>query len=200
MLGYLKRHLAVLIAGTVMLSGATYVAAQVSVAPVPSNEVTLAQADAPDEGTAPDEEAPAARKGMRPFHRPPVRGELVVPGQEDGTFNTIKIDRGILKSVNGTTVVIDEADGTTVEIPTDENTRVHRDREEAKVGDLVAGDHIFALRVKDGDTFVTKGIRAISAEKWEEFQSRREDRREDRRDFRRERRQERRNAGDVPQA
>jgi hypothetical protein len=184
MLEYLKKHLAALVAGAVILSGGTYVAAQELSAPASPDEVTLAQADEPDEPEAPGAEEgegkPEGRPGHPGLHRA-IRGELVVPGQEDGTFETVKIDRGILKSVDGTTLVIEEADGTTVNVAANDETRINRDREEADLSDLVAGDHVGAFQKKEGEAFVAKGIRAISAEKWEEFQEHREERMDDRR-------------------
>lgn len=103
-----------------------------------------------------------------------VRSDAVVEG-EDGTFNQVRIDHGILKSVDGSTLTIEEADGETVEVTTHDETRFNRDGEKAELGDLETGDHVFTHRVKKGDAdYVTEHVRAVSAERYAEMQARRE--------------------------
>ena len=165
---WLKQHLAIVLAGMVVVGGFSYVAVA-DVGEPSSDEVVLAQneMDEPDEGR------------QRPHHGPgfphAIRGELVVPEREGDGYTTVRLDRGILERVDGATLVIEEADGTSVEIPTTDETRVYRDGEEAELSELRAGDHVATFREKDGDAFITKGVRAISPERWEEYEERRED-------------------------
>ena len=164
----LRRHLASLLVGALAVGGIAYVGArELTAQPA---EVVLAQ----ENEETPEGERARPRRGMRPHLRGAIRGELVVPGSEDGTFRTVRIDRGVLDRVDGSTVVINEDDGTTVEIPTSDTTRISRDRDQATLADFEEGDHIHALRVNEGDGFVTQSVHAISAERWAERQERRE--------------------------
>ena len=174
-MSFLKQHLALVMAGLVVVGGSAFVATQqLAAAPGDGDTVTLAQDSAP--------EGPESSDGAR-HHRPggfpkAIRGEVVVPAREGDGYATVRFDRGILDRVDGTTIVLDEDDGTTVEIPTTDETRVNRDGEEAELSDLQAGDHVATFRVKEGDAFVTKGVRAISPKRWEESQEKRGERRE----------------------
>jgi hypothetical protein len=177
---FVKRHLGVLMAGLVIVGGTAFVATQ-QLAAVSSDgdTVTLAQESSSDQGSP---EGPDSSDGPR-HHRPggfpkAIRGEVVVPARDGDGYATVRFDRGVLDRVDGTTLVVTEDDGTSVEIPTSDETRVYRDGEDAELGDLQPGDHVAAFRVKDGDTFVTKGVRAISPEKWAEEQERRDGMRE----------------------
>jgi hypothetical protein len=178
---FLKQHLAPVMAGLVILGSTAFVATQ-QLAASPSDTVTLAQDGSAPPSDAPDD-APGRPRPGGPRHHGPgfghaIRGEVVVPEREGDGYATVRFDRGVLQSVDGTTLVIEEADGTTVEIPTEDATRVYRDGEDAELSDLVAGDHVATFRVKDGDTFATKGVRAISAERWDEMDERRDGMRE----------------------
>jgi hypothetical protein len=103
-----------------------------------------------------------------------VRSESVVEGEADGTFNTIRANAGILKSVDGNTLSIEQADGENVEVTVNGDTEIRRERDEAKVGDLKAGDHVITHQVKEGDAdFVTKHVMAISAERYAEMEANR---------------------------
>lgn len=170
---FLKQHLGAVMAGAVILGGSAFVATQeLAAEPSDGDTISLAQ----DAG-----EQPPAGEGSprRPGHGPvgfgkAIRGEAVVPEREGDGYTTVRFDRGILNQVDGTTVVVDEADGTTVEVPTDEETRVSRDGETVELSALQPGDHVATFRVKEGGAFVTKGVRAITPERWEEMEGRHE--------------------------
>jgi hypothetical protein len=190
---FVKRHLGILMAGLVIVGGMAFVATQ-QLAAAPSDTVTLAQ-NSSGEGDVPSDEGSPSREGVR-HHGPggfpkAIRGEVVVPAREGDGYATVRFDRGIVDRVDGSTLVITEDDGTSVEIPTTDETRVNRDGEDAELSDLQAGDHVATLRVKDGDAFETKGVRAISPERWEEGQDRRDGMRDQRREGFKERRAQR---------
>jgi hypothetical protein len=177
-MGSLKRNVAAIVGGTLVLAGGTYAGARaLSVPP----QVTLDAAsnaaleDAVQPAQAPEQEKAERKAGPR---GPMIRGEGVVG--HDGEFPTVRFNRGVLSTADGTTLVIDEADGTTVRVATDEETRFRRDREKATISDLKAGDHVATLEVKDGDDYSTKFVRAFSAEKWDERQSNKQERRQHR--------------------
>jgi hypothetical protein len=165
----MKRHLGALVVGLLAVGGIAYAGARVATTPQ-TQDVTLAQ----DNQDVPPGEQPQREPGedgkMRPgFHRA-IRGDLVVPGDTEGTFQNVRIDRGVIERIDGSTIVIKEDDGTTVEVPTTAETRIRRDGEEAAVGDLQAGDHVHTVRVDS----VTRRVGALSPERWQEMEQRRE--------------------------
>ncbi len=163
------RHIGFFLVGALLVGGSSYVGAQALTA---QEGVSLAQA----------EQAPPAEEAKRRPHtmRRAIRGELVVPGETEGSFETVRMDRGIVERVDESTIVIKEDDGTVVEVPTTGDTTITRDRESAKVADIKAGDHLNSVRVKSGESFVTRHVRAISPERWAEMEQRREQCRENR--------------------
>jgi hypothetical protein len=175
-----RKHLVTFFTGLFVVGGIAYVGAQELTAP-PSVALAQDTQDPPaGEQAAGDE---ARRDHPRPRLHRAIRGELVVPGETEGTFQNVRLDRGVVERVDGATIVIKEDDGTTVEVPTTDETRVRRDGEEASVGDLRAGDHVATVRVEGA----TKLVRAFSPERWQEMQERREQCRENPRECRRER-------------
>lgn len=181
----IRKHVGVLAVATLFVLGISYVAAQEPT----SDEIALSQQDErrseegnekdgspPEDGTKPSRDKPRderARKhhGAR-FGKNAIRGEFVV--EHDGKFVTVRFDRGILESVDGTTLVIKEADGTVVEVATSDQTKIGRDGEQATVADLEPGDHVFTHREKEGDSeFVTTRVRAVSPERWAEMEAKR---------------------------
>ena len=102
-----------------------------------------------------------------------IRGEGVV-AKKDGTFPTVQFNRGILKSVDGTTIVVAEADGKNVSLPTTDTTRFRRDGQKASLSDLQPGDHVATLGTEQGDTYVTKMVRAFSPDAWSKRQTERQ--------------------------
>ncbi len=185
-----KPHLGTLIVGTLAVVGISYVGAQTM---IPSgDDVVLAQQEGQD-----DPQGQKGRPGGK--HRPgmhgAIRGEFVIRGEQEGTFNTVKIDRGVVERVDGTTVVIKEDDGTVVEVPTSADTKVARDGETVELSALKAGDHVFANRIDQGEGFVTRGVRAFSPERWAEMEQRREACRADREQCRADRQERRAQRG-----
>jgi hypothetical protein len=160
------RFIGPVVVGTLLVGGLAYAGASAMTA---TDEVSLAQSEEPAPETGP--------RGDRPHRFGPrgaIRGEFVMRGEEEGTFRRIRLDRGVIESISGSTIVVKEEDGTTVEIPTSDDTRIGRDGEEAELGALKTGDHVFASRVNDGDGFVTRSVRAFSPERWAEMEERRE--------------------------
>jgi hypothetical protein len=80
----------------------------------------------------------------------------------------------VIERVEGSMVVIKEDDGTTIEVPTSDETRIRRDGERANVADLRAGDHVRTMRIDVGDGLVTRAVQALSPERWQELDQRRE--------------------------
>jgi hypothetical protein len=105
---------------------------------------------------------------------PIVRGELLVEGEKEGTFKTIKDDAGGLTAIDGNTLMIKEADGQIVQVVVDGDTKYNRDGDDATLSDLKVGDHVFAHREKEGDAaFKTEHVGALSPEEYKKMEARR---------------------------
>jgi hypothetical protein len=106
-------------------------------------------------------------------HGKPMRTESVFHA-DDGTITTMRMDHGLVQSVDGSTIVVKEDDGTVVQVPTDSGTRFSRDDSDATLADIKAGDHVMTAREKAGDAaFSTKDVHAISPERYQEMEQRR---------------------------
>jgi hypothetical protein len=105
-----------------------------------------------------------------------IRSESVLPPREEGGgFVTVRTDQGEISAKDGSSISVKEADGPTAQIPVGSDTRIRRDGAEATLDDLQVGDHVFGVREKVGDgEWTTRGVRAVSAERWAEIQARRE--------------------------
>jgi hypothetical protein len=156
MRSFVKRNVAAIAAGAVVIVGGSYVGAKALTAP---QQVTLESASS----------SPAPASGTQ--ERGLVRGEGVF-ARKNGTV-TAQVNRGFLSSVDGTTLVISEADGTTQRVGTTSDTRFRRDGQKASISDLKPGDHIATLAVKQGDSFTTKFVRAYSPDEWNARQQKR---------------------------
>lgn len=191
-MGFLKRNIGVLIVGALVVGAISYAGAN---ALTSSGEGALLTQS--DDGTQSDTKAePKARIGRqgprgRGMKRA-IRSEAVVPKRDGEGFNNVKFDRGVLERVDGSTLVVKEADGTTVEIPTSEETKINRDGEESGLSALEEGDHVAASQVDEGDGFVTKFVRAVSAERFADLEQKREECKENPMECRRERMERRR--------
>ncbi len=157
---FVKRNIAVIAAGAVVIVGGSYVGAKALTAP---QQVTLDAAS-----TSPAPASSAQERGL-------VRGEGVF-ARRNGTV-TAQVNRGVLQSIDGTTLVISEADGTTQRVETTSDTRFRRDGNKASLSDLKAGDHVGTIVVKQGDAYVTRLVRAFSPGAWNSRRSQRLQRR-----------------------
>ncbi len=184
-MGVLKRNVAAVVGGTLVLVGGSYIGAKALTTPptVTLDAASSAALEGAADPAAPEGAAPAAEAEAGPGDakgpRGPIRGEAVIA--RNGKFPTVRFNRGTLERVDGSTIVIKEADGKVVSVATDDKTRVRRDGEQATLADLKEGDHVGTFEVKDGDTYTTKFVRAFSSEKWEARQSDKQERRLQRR-------------------
>lgn len=108
---------------------------------------------------------PAARRaGVPPSPRPGFMGghhgvhvEAVVLNRAGDKFVTVTSDRGVVKSVSGREVTIEQKVGDvvykTITLAIPENATIRRNHEEAQPADLKAGDDINVSQSEDG-TFV----------------------------------------------
>ena len=168
-MSFVKKHWFGVALSALLVVGGSYAAAQAASSPGPP-QVSLTQAQAPADN------APAAKNGHRRLGlglRRLVHGDLVVQGK-DNQLRNVRLDHGVLQSVDGSTLAIKEADGSTVDITTTEKTRIVRDGEVAKITDLKVDDNLWTVRVKDDNgQFTTMRVRAISPERAKELESKR---------------------------
>lgn len=172
-----KLQLAGLLAGAILLGGVASVTAQPGEVPETPD---VAPAGVVVEGA---EDRPKHRVHHRGGLYGPVghamRVTAELPPNDDGEVRTLRIDRGVVTEVGDAGFSVEEADETVVEIDVADDTRIRRDGEEASLSDLQSGDHVVAVRTKLGDgEFTTRGVRAISEERYEEMEERREECRE----------------------
>ena len=168
-MSFVKKHWFGVTLAAFVLVGGSYVGAHAMSSPKPQ-QVSLTQATqaSPDAAAAPKARRERLGLGLRRL----VHGDVVVQGK-DNQLRNVRLDHGVLQSVDGSTLAIKEADGSTVDIATTEQTRIVRDGQVVKVGDLKAGDNVWTLRVKDdGGQFTTMRVRAISPERAKELESR----------------------------
>lgn len=160
-MGFVKRNAAAVTIGALVIVGGSYAGAKALTAP---QTVTLDSATSP--AASPSADQP---HGL-------IRGEGVI-AKRDGTFPTVQFNRGVLSKVDGTTLVISEADGKIVNLPTDDKTRFRRDGQRATLSDLRPGDHVGTLGTEVNGTYVTKMARAFSPDAWSKHESERQARR-----------------------
>jgi hypothetical protein len=150
-MSFLTKHWFTVAVGGLLVVGGSFVAAHALSSPAPE-QISLTQASAP---ASPAPKGAGAGLGLRRL----VHGDLVVQGKND-ELRDVRVDHGVLQSVDGTTLVLKEADGATVDVPTGDRTKIVLDRRPAKITDLKAGDQIWTLRLKDGPAL---RVRARSA-------------------------------------
>jgi len=163
-----KKHWFGITLAALVVVGGSYVAAHAASAG--PQQISLTQAQAQPETSA------APKAGLRMGMRRLVHGELVVQGK-DNELRNVRLDHGVLQSVDGSTLHLKEADGSTVDVTTTEQTRIMRDGHVAKLSDLQAGDNVWTMRLKqDGGEFTTMRVRAVSPERMKELESKRAER------------------------
>ena len=153
-MSFVKKHWFGVALGALVVVGGSFVAAHAMSSPAPQ-QISLTQAQ-PSGPSGPK----GGHRGVRAGRL--VHGDLLVLGKA-GELRNVRVDHGVLQSVDGTTLVLKEGDGSTVDIATTEQTKFVRDRQPAKITDLKPGDNIWTMRVKQGDTYVTLRVRDRSS-------------------------------------
>jgi hypothetical protein len=112
-----------------------------------------------------------------------LHGDVTVE-REDGTAELVRVQRGTVESVGEGTVTVKSSDGYTSTWTVNDQTTLRRDRDDATVTDLKAGDTVLARGPVDGDQATARVLQALSPEaaaqmqeRIEEFKERRAERR-----------------------
>jgi hypothetical protein len=149
-----KKHWFGVSLGALVVVGGSFVAANAMSSPAPQQISLASQPSGPS--------GPKARAGGLGLRRL-VHGDLVVQGKS-GELRNVRVDHGVLQSVDGSTLVLKEGDGSTVNVPTTEQTKFVRDRQPAKITDLKAGDQVWTMRVRNEDgSYTTLRVRDRSS-------------------------------------
>ena len=78
-----------------------------------------------------------------------------------GATHEVRLDRGTVSSVSSGTLILAEADGSSVTIGVDGDTKIRRDGQEASVSDLRNGDIVVAVRQGSGPA---RSVRAFDTD------------------------------------
>lgn len=120
----------------------------------------------------------------RPGGGPMLHGEGVIKGK-DGNYQEVATQKGEVTKVGSTSVTIVSDDGYSAEYDVNDDTKVHKDREDASINDIATGDTVHvvartanAVGEKDGDKQVAVMIGAMSPEQAAEMEERREEMRQ----------------------
>ncbi len=89
-------------------------------------------------------------------------GEAVVT-KKDGTTATVRVQAGAITAVSDTEVTVKSEDGFEQTWPLTADTKISRDRADAKASDLVVGDKVHAIGEVKSGTVTTLRVGALSA-------------------------------------
>lgn len=89
-------------------------------------------------------------------------GEAVVT-KKDGTTATVRVQAGAITAVSDTEVTVKSEDGFEQTWPLSADTKISRDRADAKASDLVVGDKVHAIGEVKSGTVTTLRVGALSA-------------------------------------
>lgn len=92
------------------------------------------------------------RLGKRALH-----GEFVAKGK-DGAFVTVDGQRGAVTQVSSTRITLKSADGFTATYVLTADTKVRKDGNPGKIGDVKVGEAALVLATKSGDAKTAKGV------------------------------------------
>ncbi len=97
------------------------------------------------------------KRGHLPRLGKPVHAEAVVQ-DKDGKFLTVYTQRGEVTAVSATSITLKSADGFTSTYAINAETKIGKDREAAKIGDVKVGDMAGVIAVKSGETKTARGL------------------------------------------
>ena len=90
-----------------------------------------------------------------------LHGEFVVK-DKDGKFVTTLSQRGEVTEVDSDSITLKSEDGFTKTYTVNGDTRIRRNHDQAKIGDIKAGENAAVIAIKDGDGATAKAIIAHS--------------------------------------
>jgi hypothetical protein len=85
-----------------------------------------------------------------------LHGEVTLRGEK---HRVVVFQRGVVETVNATTITVKSEDGFTGSYLLNAETRVRKEKQEATLSDIKPKDRVRVLATKDGSTLTAKGIR-----------------------------------------
>ena len=132
-----QRIAAVMVAALGLAGGAAAWAQADPQDPKVAGDPATAQ-QAQEDGTQPKQRREGRRKAGHPAHvmGRAIHGDLIVRGEEDGTWANVTFDRGTVTAIDESSIEIERPDGKKVKAKLDENTRYGpgRDRTDIQTG------------------------------------------------------------------
>lgn len=86
-----------------------------------------------------------------------VHAEATLDLPERG-LTTFALDHGAITALGTSSIALKAADGSTVTVSTDADTKVRKERQKAALSDLSVGSEVFVLSVKEGGSFVARHV------------------------------------------
>jgi hypothetical protein len=83
--------------------------------------------------------------------------------KQDGTTATVRVQTGAITAVSGTEITVKSDDGFEQTWPLTADTKISRDRADAKATDLVVGDKVHVMGEVKSGTVTTLRVGALSA-------------------------------------
>ncbi len=126
----------------------------------PSPTPTAPSASSPSTSAKPSAGPNASAKGQRGHHRGlqarALHGEATVGGKKK--TRVIDFQRGAVTKADSTSVTVKSVDGFSATYVVDTQTKVRKEKKEAAIADVKAGDRVRVVAVKDGSTVTAKRI------------------------------------------
>ncbi|MCB0917275.1 MAG: hypothetical protein KDC39_01760 [Actinobacteria bacterium] len=108
---------------------------------------------------------------------PMLHGEGVVQ-TPDGEYQDVVTQQGSVTEINDNSIVVTSEDGFTASYKVNDDTEIHKNREEVSISDLATGDVVHVFAQKKGGNVVAQRIGAMTAEQAAEMEQRREEMRQ----------------------
>lgn len=105
-----------------------------------------------------------ARHPGGPAGGPMLHSEGVIEDQ-DGGFQDVVMQRGKVTEVSDKSITVQSSDEHSEAFEVNDETKIHKDRDEKLIDDIAVGDTVHVMAKKDGDKSIAVRLGAISAEK-----------------------------------
>jgi hypothetical protein len=172
-----------LVAGAIGATALTGVAFAATQTPTPTPNSTAPSTSAPENNSGQDGTMKGLgerrdRDGMRgpggrgmrggPGGDRILHGDVTVKDENDQAVQA-RIQTGTVASISATSMTVKSEDGYTSTWTLNSDTKIHRDRDDAAIGDLKTGDFVHVRGPLSGDTATAKNVRALSPAAKAEF-------------------------------
>ena len=113
-------------------------------------------AGAPSASPTPKADRSAAARQHRGLIRRALHGEVTLQGEK---HRVVAFQRGRVESVTATSLAVTSEDAFRATYVLNSDTRVRKQKEDASVSDIKAGDRVRVVALKDGSTLTATAVR-----------------------------------------